>query len=185
MVIIVIFEEIAFSCIFLYNATFEVFKEFYYMKTSIIEIIIFIYQHYLEQSNTRLPELEQWLMQHTKLNDPENQELIIGKAHKNNELEKIKISPNDSTSIRVYSFDEIQKLDSNCRGYILHLEQQKVISPKIREKIIQAALTLDKPLEPIDIEFMAYDIISQEMEDHDKISHLHKIFTEHPNIQLH
>ncbi len=155
------------------------------MKLNIVEVIIFLYQHYLDRNEERLPDLEKWLVQNTK------QYLITTPPSKEKELEVTKqaketrADPSASEAIRVYSQDERQRLDSMCQGYLLKLEQEGVISPPIREKIIQEALALDRELELLDIEYVAQDIICEEMENNAKLSHLHKIFVENQNLVLH
>ncbi len=46
-------------------------------------------------------------------------------------------------SVRVYAADELERLDAECRGLLLYLEQAGVIDPPTRELVIDRALALD------------------------------------------
>lgn len=53
-------------------------------------------------------------------------------------------------SFRVYAPQELGRLDSQCRGFLLTLEQCGVVTPQAREIIIERAMALD--LEDIDLD---------------------------------
>lgn len=55
-----------------------------------------------------------------------------------------------STTIRVYDRVEQERLDSQCRGYLLHLEQVGILTPAQREVVIDRLLALGT--DDIDIE---------------------------------
>ena len=55
-----------------------------------------------------------------------------------------------STTVRVYDQLEQGRLDSQCRGYLLHLEQVGILTPAKRELVIDRLLALDT--DDIDIE---------------------------------
>ena len=49
----------------------------------------------------------------------------------------------DPRSLRIYTSEEQQKLDAQCRGFMLFLEAAEVITPALRELIIERALLLN------------------------------------------
>ena len=49
----------------------------------------------------------------------------------------------DRQSLRIYTSEEQQKLDAQCRGFMLFLEAAEVITPALRELIIERALLLN------------------------------------------
>lgn len=55
-----------------------------------------------------------------------------------------------SATVRIYSRLEQQRLDSCCRGYLLHLEQVGILKPAQRELVIDRLLALGT--DDIDIE---------------------------------
>jgi Smg protein len=48
-----------------------------------------------------------------------------------------------SRSVRVFSSDEMDHLDTECRGFLLFLEQIGVIDEESREHLIERLMTLD------------------------------------------
>jgi len=84
----------------------------------------------------------------------------------------------DSRSLRIYTNEEQQKLDSECLGFMRFLEAADVVSPALRELIIERALLLkditvtlakfkiivlmvlwsrEQDLEPLIVEELLYD----------------------------
>lgn len=55
-----------------------------------------------------------------------------------------------STAVRLYDRIEQERLDSQCRGYLLHLEQVGILTPAQRELVIDRLLALGT--DDIDIE---------------------------------
>ena len=49
----------------------------------------------------------------------------------------------DPGSIRIFTDEENTKLDVNCRGFILFLEQLKVLEPTTREIVLDRVMELD------------------------------------------
>ena len=48
-------------------------------------------------------------------------------------------------SFRIYTEKEMDKLDVECRGFLLFLEQIKVLSVETREMVIDRVMDLDEP----------------------------------------
>ena len=60
-------------------------------------------------------------------------------------------------SIRMFSEAEMSRLDTECRGFILFLEQMGVLTPASRELAIDRAMALEN--EYFDIEQMKWVIL--------------------------
>jgi len=48
--------------------------------------------------------------------------------------------PDAHRALRAYAPKELAKLDAECRGYLLYLEQQGILTPQTREHAIERAL---------------------------------------------
>ena len=48
-------------------------------------------------------------------------------------------------SIRLFSIRELARLDTQCRGYIIYLEQIGILSPEQRELVLDRLMALDSP----------------------------------------
>jgi len=55
------------------------------------------------------------------------------------------VRTNDSYSFRIYTNDEIDKLDMECRGFLLFLEEIGVLNFNTREMVIDRVMELDEP----------------------------------------
>ncbi|MGB2078212.1 MAG: DUF494 family protein [Vibrio sp.] len=47
------------------------------------------------------------------------------------------------TSMRVYTYEETLRIDTKCRGFLLFLEQIKVLTPETREMVIDRLMGLE------------------------------------------
>ena len=48
-------------------------------------------------------------------------------------------------SVRVFSVRELARLDTECRGYMIYLEQIGILSPVQREVVLERLMALDTP----------------------------------------
>lgn len=55
------------------------------------------------------------------------------------------VTPCTPESFRIYSPDEMIKLSSECRGFLLFLEQVRVLNADAREIVIERLMELDAP----------------------------------------
>ncbi len=53
------------------------------------------------------------------------------------------LGQHSSKSFRAYTSDEVRKLNHQCRGFLLSLEQMKVLDPLTREIIIDRSMALE------------------------------------------
>jgi Smg protein len=50
--------------------------------------------------------------------------------------------PAGQVSLRVFNAEEMEKLDAECRGFLLYLEQAQVLSPAEREMVMDRVMAL-------------------------------------------
>ena len=48
-------------------------------------------------------------------------------------------------SVRLFSIRELARLDTQCRGYVIYLEQIGILSPIQRELVLDRLMALDSP----------------------------------------
>ncbi len=63
----------------------------------------------------------------------------------------------DDRSIRLYSDQELTRLDAQCRGFLLHLEQGGILSPATRELVIDRVMALED--EDVDVEDLKWIVL--------------------------
>ncbi len=49
----------------------------------------------------------------------------------------------DPLSVRIFTYEESQRLDASCRGFLLFLEQIQVLNLETREMVIERVMALD------------------------------------------
>lgn len=63
----------------------------------------------------------------------------------------------DPSALRIYTDEEISRLDSSCRGFLLFLEQIKVLNFDTREMVIDRVMALDT--EEFDLEDLKWVVL--------------------------
>lgn len=116
------------------------------MKQTVIDILIYLFEHYIDDEieldtdrdrlKTELHEAGFEARQVTKAFDW-LQDLAVSQVDDNNQASAAQ------TSMRIYTAEEQQKLDPECRGFIHFLEQSGVLDSNAREVIIDRVLALE------------------------------------------
>lgn len=129
------------------------------MKQDVFDILLYLFENYMYDDG----ELEQD-------RDSLRQELLdagfrskeIGKAFDWLEgLAAMPAQPADrivrQQSIRIYSDEEQERLDVECRGFLLFLEQMGVLDSLTREMVIERVMALDS--EEVDLEQLKWVVL--------------------------
>lgn len=116
------------------------------MKEDVLEVLLFIFEHFLDDE-TGFAEQEDDLV--TTL-----EQCGFGRSEASKallwlddlvDLKEQKYSPNANSTqaIRVYTPIEMGKLTTDCRGFILFLEQMGILDCQTREMVIDRAIALE------------------------------------------
>jgi Smg protein len=116
------------------------------MKESVLDVLMYLFENYLDDEeeiatdrDTLNLELKEagfgqvevdkalaWLEDLAKLKETDFKDAVL-----------------DSRSIRVFTEQEIKKLDSQCRGFLMFLEQVGVLNHQTREMVIDRVMALE------------------------------------------
>lgn len=119
------------------------------MKENVLDILMYMFEHCMDSETGILPD-EDALRDH--LDDAGFQHRDIDKAFA--WLEGLAAARDnsffndDSAAIppfRVFSAQEIARLDAECRGFLMFMEQSGVLDPISRELVIDRAMALETP----------------------------------------
>ena len=116
------------------------------MKEDVLEVLLFIFEHFLddelgfaEQDEDLVSTLEQCGFSSNEVNRALLwlDDLV--------DLRDQDYSPDasETNAIRVYTSHEEDKLDADCRGFILFMEQIGVLDCQAREMVIDRAIALE------------------------------------------
>jgi Smg protein len=123
------------------------------MKESVLDILIYLFENYFDAEASVAPEPDRDTLKE-ELERAGFSEREVGRALE--WLEQLCADPEragaipPSRSVRVFDAREQARLDTDCRGYILYLENIGIVNAAQRELVIDRLLALDA--RQIDIE---------------------------------
>ena len=115
------------------------------MKESVLDVLIYLFDHYVEQELEIIPNQKDLKSQ---LNQAGFADIQIDKAI--NWLEGLAVKKDEfdvdivhSRSTRVFSSIENEKLDVECKGFLIFLEQSGALDSEDRELVIDRVMALE------------------------------------------
>ena len=130
-----------------------------FMKETVLDVLMYLFECFVDSEDTSEPdknelreELERAGFRHREIDRA--LEWLDG-------LKAPKITTDSVTAhfptLRVFDRSEQERLNTSCRGYLLHLEQLGILSPVQRELVIDRLLALDSS--DIDIEHIKWVVM--------------------------
>lgn len=121
------------------------------MAGSVLDILIYVFDQYMLAEEPEVPEREALAadLERAGFGRINVERALDWLADLAGERSRPDI---DSTqpSLRVFSSDEIERISASCRGYLLQLERQGILSPLQREIVIDRLVALDSDEVDID-----------------------------------
>lgn len=130
------------------------------MKESVLDILIYLFENYFDAELQSAPEPDRDTLK-DELERAGFSEREVGRALE--WLEQLCADPEragaipPSRSIRVFDAREQARLDTECRGYILYLENIGILNAAQRELVIDRLLALDA--RQIDVEQVKWVVL--------------------------
>ncbi|MEW5889120.1 MAG: DUF494 domain-containing protein [Pseudomonadota bacterium] len=108
------------------------------------EILVYLFQNYFHHDACPQPEQLALKLSAAGFEDEEISEALewLSGLQRMASGERPAITI-DSRSVRCYDEEELAKLDVDCRGFLMFLENAGVLNPLTRELIIERAMALD------------------------------------------
>jgi len=113
------------------------------MKENIFDVLVYVFEQYLDAEIDQSPDTDAIYGQLLEAGYPQ---MDINQAFDWLEslTEHQPIKPVSSGSMRIYSSYEMARLDTECRGLLLFLEQTGILTPACREIVIDRILAFDE-----------------------------------------
>jgi Smg protein len=112
------------------------------MKENVIDVLLYLFENYIDTEESQKPDKDALELELEKVGF---QEMEISKAL--DWLENMTVVAEQPlkrpATTRVFSQFEKERLDVDCRGYLLFLEQVGVLDVETREVVIERVLALD------------------------------------------
>lgn len=126
------------------------------MKENIIDVLLYLFENYIDTEESQKPDKDTIELELERVGF---QELEINKAL--DWLENMTVVAERplkrDASIRLYNDNELERLDVECRGYLLFLEQVGVLDVETREVVIERVLALES--EEIDLDQLKWVVL--------------------------
>ncbi|MBU0499818.1 MAG: DUF494 domain-containing protein [Gammaproteobacteria bacterium] len=115
------------------------------MTDTMVDVLIYLYEKYMD-GETHPPADQNSLMDELAMAGFPN--VVVERAIQwLDELALMQMEPSVKPSrlnaMRIYTDAEKQRLDQDCRGLLLFLEQNEMLDPLSREMVIERAMALD------------------------------------------
>lgn len=121
------------------------------MKENVFEILMYLFEHYFQDAVDIDPNRTQI---ESDLRDAGFSDPQIFKAlawiDALAESRDLPVSADGPSAIRIYTGEEAARLDVECRGFMLFLEQAGILTPGSRELVIDRLMDLDDDLIDLD-----------------------------------
>ena len=130
------------------------------MKQSVIEILIYLFEHYFDDELVIDSDRDRLQSELRSVGFDSAQvsrafDWLQGLATQEEEITFGQIS--ESSGNRIFTTDERLKLDTECQGFLLFLEQVGVLDPRSRELVIERVMALNS--DEIDITHLKWIIL--------------------------
>jgi Smg protein len=159
------------------------------MKETVLDVLMYIFDNYVEDDVEFVPDqeyLKEQLIEAGFLGRQIEKAFtwLEGLADKRERLDSINLS--EPPSLRLYNDQEQDRLDSDCRGFLLFLEQIKVLNSHDRELVIDRIMALET--EDIDLHQLKWVVLMVLFNQPDKeaaITWMEDIVMDNINANLH
>lgn len=159
------------------------------MKETVLDVLMYIFDNYMEDDVEFVPDqelLKNRLIEAGFLDQQVEKAFawLEGLAEKKEHKDSLHLP--DSPSLRLFNDQELERLDSSCRGFLLFLEQAKVLSSHERELVIDRIMALES--DDIDLQQLKWVVLMVLFNQPDKeaaITWMEDIVMDNINANLH
>ena len=124
------------------------------MKQNVVDVLMYLFENIITDDNPVFPEHEHMFDRLEDMGFPQNEILLafdwledLAELHADQLISESEQQAINTQSVRIYSELEKMLLGTECISFLLHLEQNQVITPLSREIILDRIIALDVELE--------------------------------------
>jgi Smg protein len=117
------------------------------MNGSVVDILIYVFDQYMLTDTPDVPERDALAADlervgFGKVNVERALDWLADLASQRGETVAVR-APSGQSAVRVFTEEEVERISTECRGYVLSLEAQGILSPTQRELVIDRLAALD------------------------------------------
>lgn len=129
------------------------------MKENVLDVLMYLFQNYMSDETNIHPDRESMQTELLEAGFPPREvnqafEWLEGLAARQKAPVVVQ---NEGWSCRIYTDQEMARLDVECRGFLLYLEQANILTLETRELIIDRVMALET--EDVDITDLKWIIL--------------------------
>lgn len=159
------------------------------MKETVLDVLMYIFDNYVEDDQDIIPDQESLKVQLIEAGFRDQQvegafTWLEGLATQR-EISDTIVGSNRS-ALRVFNDQELNRLNADCRGFLLYLEEAKVLDMHERELVIDRIMALES--EEIDLhqlKWVVLMVLFNQPEKEAAITWMEDIVMENINANLH
>ena len=128
------------------------------MKETILDVLLYLFEHYFYDAPDAVRDRDS--LQHGLIQAGFSPTEINKAFDWLDELARqrpVSASPRLNTPVRVYSEPELDRLDSECRGFLMFLEHSGVIDADQRELVLDRVMALDQ--DDVDVDDLKWVVL--------------------------
>ena len=128
------------------------------MKETILDVLLYLFEHYFYDDPDAVRDRDS--LQHGLIQAGFSPTEINKAFDWLDELARqrpVSASPRLNTPVRVYSEPELDRLDSECRGFLMFLEHSGVIDADQRELVLDRVMALDQ--DDVDVDDLKWVVL--------------------------
>ena len=117
------------------------------MKEDVLDVLMYLFEHCVDSGSDFMPDIDAMRdhlgyagFQHGDIDKAFNWLEGLYEARENT-VHPATNTPNHST--RIFTHQECERLDTECRGFLLFLEQSGILDPVSRELVVDRAMALE------------------------------------------
>ncbi len=128
------------------------------MKENVIDVLLYLFENYIDTDDLNKPDKDSLELELERIGFPQRD---INKAF--DWLENMTVvaekapAQTRQTAMRFFNDVELERLDVECRGYLLFLEQVGVLDQQTREVVVERVLALEE--DEIDLEQLKWVVL--------------------------
>lgn len=129
------------------------------MKEGVFDVLMYLFEAYIDTDDDPEPDQNELRGELIKagFGDTEIERALDWLDGLAEDHDERILNPQTEHGTRVYNDLELERLDTNCRGFVSYLEQIGILSPPQRELLIDRLLALETP--DIDVEQIKWVVL--------------------------
>lgn len=115
------------------------------MKENVLDVLMYLFQNYMSDDTDSQPDRESMQTELLEAGFPSYE--VMQAFEWLDGLSDRQAMPvalvNEDRAFRIYTQQEIERLATDCRGWLIFLEQSGILSPETREVVIDRVMALE------------------------------------------